>query len=57
MHVHFHDLQPFCNSAGEGGGCRGSGYHRKITHYIGRSRRNFLVPRIGGGAIYFTGMH
>ena len=57
---------------GHAGGCAdlggsGSGPHRKITRYMGRSRSKpphtpdeILVWRMGGGsggAIYFTGMH
>ena len=50
---------------GQGGG-RGSGPHRKITRYMGRSRSIPLLPLTkfpgsahggGGGAIHFTGMH
>ena len=49
----------------EGGG-GGSGPHRKITRYMGRSRSkpppapdeiSWFRAWGGGGAIYFTGMH
>ena len=52
-----------CADPGLGGG-RGSGLHRKITRYIGRSRSKpppapdeISRFRAWGEAIYFTGMH
>ena len=54
------------NWGGGGWGGRGSGSHRKITRYTGRSRSkpppapdeiSWFCALGGGGAIYFTGMY